>query len=241
MSGDWELRGQDLDQRYGKFAKRLLSDQEIWNLAKAGIVCDGDSNIAMKLFLTSRSETMAYAMELKEWACMVGAGITRAMYKPVGAKRRRQYSEITDPNVLRQAALDGAAMAMFGSRTVPTLFERRAQFKVEERTYRKVRDFVAGVAATLIANYAFALEYAWGYVRSKVCDSIIENLSPELLIANDTFGYPDNSYPRIARGCHITPAVQDMTAEGKSIEEWQQPNTLYPSIKEDSLWHPGRK
>jgi len=220
MSGDWLLRGRDLDQRYARFAKTLLTDQEIWNLAKAGIVCDGDPRIAMMLWLTSRSQTLAYAIEIKEWALMVGGGITRAMYKPRGGKRRRQYSEIENPNVLRQASLDGAAIAMFGPLHVPALFERRKQFNVDERTYRKVRDFVWGVAATLVANYDFALDYAWGNVRSRVCDSIIESLSPELANDSDMFRGESEEIPnyKLASGCALTPPAP----ASDSVEAWQE-------------------
>lgn len=238
MSGDWTLRGQDLDQRYAKFERSPLSDQEVWNLGKARIVCDGNSHIGMMLYLTSRSETTVFAHAIRDWALMVGDGIAAAMYKPPGAKRRRRYSELAQI-VLRQAALDGAVLAMFGPLVVPSPHERRQQFGVRDEAYRKIRDFVGGVAATLLANYSFALEYAWGHVRSRVCDSIIEQLSRDGLESDDTVGYPDSTFPQMAKGCHRTPPLQDLA--DSASEDWQQPETLYPSLKQDPLWHPERK
>jgi len=218
--GDWGIKGQDLDQRYAKFGRSLLTDQEVWNLSKAHLVCDGDPIIACKLFLTSRSETAVYASDVYAWACMVGEGIATAMYKPKGAQRRRRYSEIESEMVRHQAALDGVVMAMFGKYAVPTLFERREEFAVDERSYRKIRDFVGGVAATLIANYSFALEYAWGYVRSRVCDSILENLSPEFEVDNDTFGGESEEIQnsRFAPGCTITTPAP----ASDSVDAWPE-------------------
>lgn len=236
--GDWLVRGQDLDQRYAKFGRSPLSDQEVWNLCKARIVCDGDSRIAMMLYLTSRSETHVFAEAVRDWAAMVGIGIAGAMVKPPGAKRRRRYSEL-DPAMARQAALDGGVMAMFGAGAVPTLWERRQQFGVDEYAYRKIRDFVWGVAATLLANFAFALEYAWGHVRSKVCDSIIAELSAGVLEFDVTVGQSDEcKFPLLSAGCHRTPPLQDLA--DTASDEWQQPDTLYPSLKQDPLWHPER-
>jgi len=177
ITGDYDIRGVDLDQRYARFCTRPLSDQEIWNLSKANIVCPSPNDIGAKMYLTSRSTTTKCAVEIRNWAVALGVEIARSMYRPKGGTRRVVYSRIEDPKVIRQAALDGAAIAMFGIRDIPTLWERRKQFGVDERAYRKIRDFVGGAAVNLIANFRFALEWAWGYSQSREFDALFDALS----------------------------------------------------------------
>lgn len=212
MSSDYDVRGTDLDQRYARWCLRPLTDQEIWNLGKASIVCPSPHGIAAKMFLTSRSTTVEWAEEIRDWAAALGNEIAKAMYLPKGGKRRVIYSRIESESVRRQAALDGVAIALFGVHATPTLWERRTRFGVDERAYRKIRDFVGGAAVNLIANFRFALEWAWGYSTSREFDRLFEALGCGEFTAWDSLDLQEGeefSFARLKRseGNYLTPML----------------------------------
>ena len=110
--GDWDIRGSDLDQRYARFGRSLMSDDEIWWLSMAKHVMP-DNSVADKLFLTSRSGCDCYMGDLLRWGTMVAEGIASARYKARDGKNRRTYVESYDVRWGKQAALDGMANKFF--------------------------------------------------------------------------------------------------------------------------------
>lgn len=210
---DYDIRGRDIDQQYASYGSVYMNDQQEWNLAKACIVCPSPDNVGCAMFLTSRSEVAIFSEQLRDWAVLLGEAIAISMFKPPGRKRRRVYSEIDDPKIIRQAALDGLIIALFGHRYAKTLYDRRVQFGVNEFSYRKIRDFVGGCAVNHIANFRFALEWAWGYSTSYEFDRLWRALSRGEYGPSDSFSVGEEGYnwkvprPRASEGNYLTPQL----------------------------------
>jgi len=174
--GDWDIRGSDLDQRYARFAREPLSDDEILWLSLASRVMPANS-IADKLFLTSRSGCDCYLSDIAAWGDMVADGIAKALYRAKTGKRRRTYVEGYDARWGRQAARDGLAMAMFGPRDIPGVVARADQFGCGKQAYQRVRDFVGGAAAVCMEEYRWALLWAMGRIRDRMFDARLDGLN----------------------------------------------------------------
>ena len=174
--GDWDIRGSDLDQRYAKFAREPLSDDEILWLSLASRVMPANS-IADKLFLTSRSGCDCYLSDIAAWGDLVASGIAMALYRSKTGKRRRTYVEGYDDHWGRQAARDGLAMAMFGPRDIPGVVARADQFGCGKQAYQRIRDFVGGAAAVCMEEYRWALLWAMGRIRDRMFDARLEALN----------------------------------------------------------------
>lgn len=166
--GDYDLRGADIEMRFAKFSRDPLSDDEVWALSMAKLVLPA-SSIGDKLFLTRVSDCRGYRAEIADWAAMVAGTVAGARLKRPGGIRRRVYCEGYQSGWGRHAALDGVALAMFGE--CPPLTVQADRFGVDHKTYRKIRDFVGGVAVDAIAEYRFALEWAMGWRRDRVFDA----------------------------------------------------------------------
>jgi hypothetical protein len=173
VSGDWDLRGIDLETRYAKFSREPLPDEDVWALAMAKLVLPA-SSVGDKLFLTHVSDCQCYRAELSEWALMVARGIAKARYKRPGGQRRREYCEAYREDWGTQAALDGLSLALYGN--CPEITGRAEFFGVHKETYRKIRDFVGGLAVDLMAEFRYALEWAHGWRRDRVFDARAESL-----------------------------------------------------------------
>lgn len=173
VSGDWDLRGIDLETRYAKFSRETLSDEDVWALAMAKLVLPA-SSVGDKLFLTRVSDCRGYRAELSEWALMVARSIAKARYQRPGGQRRRAYCEAYRDDWGPQAAMDGLSLALYGN--CPALQGQADLFGVDHSTYRKIRDFVGGAATDLMTEYRYALEWAHGWRRDRVFDARAESL-----------------------------------------------------------------
>lgn len=173
VSGDWDLRGIDLETRYAKFSRETLSDEDVWALAMAKLVLPA-SSVGDKLFLTRVSDCRGYRAELSEWALMVARSIAKARFKHPGGQRRRAYCEGYREDWGTQAALDGLSLALYGN--CPEITVRAEFFGVHKETYRKIRDFVGGGAVDLMTEFRYALEWAHGRRRDRVFDARAESL-----------------------------------------------------------------
>lgn len=175
--GDWDARGTDLDQRYARFDRVPLTDDEVWWLSMARKVMV-PASIGDKLFLTSRSDCRCFRVEIQAWGEMVAEGIAKAKFRhPRHGQRRRTLCEGYRVAWGKAAAADGLELAMFGPSRVPGLVERGREFGVRPASYQAIRDFVGGAAVMAIEEYKFALLWAMGRVRDRVFDARYEEFS----------------------------------------------------------------
>jgi len=186
VNRDWDLRGVDIETRYAKFSSEPLGDEDILALGKARMVLPSAS-VADKLFLTHVSDCRCYHVRLADWALMVADGIAKAQHRKRNGKRYRTYCEGYEAEWGAQAALDGIALAMYG--TAPSLDSRAEWFGIAPQTYRKIRDFVGGVAVDAITEFGYALEWAHGMRRDRFLDGRYEAIVGETLKVRVGEGY----------------------------------------------------
>lgn len=184
--GDWDLRGVDIETRYAKFSSEPLGDEDMMALGKARMVIPSAS-IGDKLFLTHVSDCRCYHTHLADWALMVADGIAKSQHRKRGGKRYRTYCEGYQPEWGAQAALDGIALAMFGQ--CPSLESRAEWFGIAPQTYRKIRDFVGGVAVEAITEFRYTLEWAHGSRRDRFLDGRYESITGQNLKVRVGEGY----------------------------------------------------
>ena len=218
VSGDYDLRGEDLDQRFARFGLRPLSDADVWALSMAAMVMP-DGNPGAEAYLAQVSGTMLFHPRLALWGRAVAIGIAQARYKAPGGVRRRAYVEGYDESWGRYAVADGLSLALYG-----TAYD--AIGKSKDQGYRRIRDFVGGALVNAIAEYRVALEWACGYRRDRVLEGRWEGVTGERW--EGMKWEPELPKPEGRR----TPRAMDFPDPFTS----PHPETLYPGIAVTQWW-----
>jgi len=226
--GDYDVRGDDLDQRFARFGLRPLSDADVWALGMATMVMP-DGNPGAEAYLAQVSGTTLFTERLTIWGRVVALGISRGGYKAPNGRRRRAYVECYDESWGRYAVADGLTLALYGKAA-------DAIGKSKDQGYRRVRDFVGGALVNSIAEFRIALEWATGARRDRVLEGRWEsitglNFGDARRDANMSCAV-GSRYPMFAPGCARTVPLKDLERDG----EWEQPETLYHGLRPCDWW-----
>lgn len=159
----WDIRGGDLRTYYAGFCRRALPDEAIWRLSRASSYLP-KNHIGYQVWLTMVAGTERFLLELQEWAIALGAAV--AAMKPRLGANARQYVPSYREDWGRQAAIDGAVLALYGERHVPPYTQQAERFGCRHSAYKRIRDFVAG--AMLVAANQFETELALVYREGRL-------------------------------------------------------------------------
>jgi len=202
----YDLRGDDMDQRFARFGLRPLSDADVWALGMATMVMP-DGNPGAEAYLAQVSGTTLFTERLTIWGRVVALGISRGGYKAPNGRRRRAYVECYDESWGRYAVADGLTLALYGKAA-------DAIGKSKDQGYRRVRDFVGGALVNSIAEFRIALEWATGIRRDRVLEGRwegITGLNFGEARRNATMGREEESFaPRLGSGCYGTPKAPSL-------------------------------
>lgn len=149
----WDVKGPDLRQYYAGFCRRALPDEAIWRLSMASSYLPKE-HIGYQAWLTMVAGTDRFLHDLQDWAVSVGGAI--AAMKPRLKSNARAYVPSYGAEWGRQAAIDGAILALYGERVVPAYTAQADTFGCHHASYKRIRDFVAG--AMLVAAQQFEAE-----------------------------------------------------------------------------------
>lgn len=227
-TGDYDLRGEDLDQRFARFGLRPLSDADVWALGMATMVMP-DGSPGAEGYLAQVSGTTLFAGRLTIWGRVVALGIAQGGYKAPNGRRRRAYVEGYDESWGRYAVADGLTLALYGKAADP-LGRGAANYQ----GYRRIRDFVGGALVDAIAEFRMALEWACGYRRDRVLEGRWENatgLNYREACRDANMGEPSGPSMMFAPGCGRTVPLKDMA---DAYED--QPETLYHGLRPSDWW-----
>ena len=220
---DWTVRGQDLDQRFAKFGRTHLTDGEVWALSLASIVCP-DSDLAYKLYLTSRAGVIYWAEDIRGWSADAAESLLDVRRQTTNGKTRA-FIETDSVAWVRRAGIDGAAIALFGE-IVPSLGERAREFGVSRPTYAKVREFVAGVVSQHIDEFRHALAWACGYVPNRAYDARVDGLKiTDFDLDAISIVGAGHSGVSVPSGCYIKPRLSSSSGDvdDDAPNEYQNP------------------
>lgn len=218
-TGDYDLRGEDLDQRFARFGMRPLSDADVWALGMATMVMP-DGSPGAEGYLSQVSGTLLFTERLTIWGRVVALGIARGGYKARNGRRRRAYVEGYDESWGRYAVADGLTLALYGKAA-------DAIGKSKDQGYRRIRDFVGGALVNAIAEFRIALEWATGMRRDRVLEGRWEGMT-----GRKWAGMDRSPEPLRAGEGRATPSVKDFPDPFVS----PHPETLYPAIRPTQWW-----
>lgn len=199
FQGEWDAKGSDLDQRYARFCREPLSDDEVMWLGMADMVMPSGS-VGFQLFITSRSGCDSYLADISAWSDMVADVIAKAKFKAKGGTRHRAYVEGYDKRWGRVAARDGVALAMWGTAGIPGINDRAKQFGCGSQGYQRIRDYVGGEAIVAIQEYKFALLWAMGRMRDTGYDARYSALTRMQMDEHDSIGGMGAERPPVDTG-----------------------------------------
>lgn len=228
--GDWDTKGQDLDQRFAKFCLRPLSEEDVYALSMASMVMP-DGSPGAEGYLTQVAGVTAFAGRLALWGRVVAIGIAQGQHKARGGQRRREYVEGYDEAWGRYAVADGLTLALWGN--APGIVERCEQLKCGKQGYQRIRDFVGGALDAAIAEYRSALAWATGSRRDRVLEGRwegIAGLNWDAAAAQGKMEQPRSGL-MFAPGCARTVPLKDMA---DAYED--QPETLYHGLRPTDWW-----
>lgn len=228
MSNDYDLRGDDLDQRFARFGLRPLSDADVWALGMATMVMP-DGNPGAEAYLAQVSGTTLFTERLTIWGRVVALGVAQGGYKAPNGRRRRAYVEGYDESWGRYAVADGLTLALYG-KAADLLGHGSANYQ----GYRRIRDFVGGALVDAIAEFRMALEWACGYRRDRVLEGRWESatgLKYREARRDENMGEPSGYSQMFAPGCARTVPLKDMA---DAYED--QPETLYHGLRPCDWW-----
>lgn len=214
--GDWNVKGQDIDQRMAKYGRTRLTDEESWNLSKAFLVYPG---IGCPLYLAHVSGVSHFSETIIEWAVAAAASAMSPRYKGKWGRRLAVPARIKDPIARKQAGLDGVWLAIYGLRlgSLPSLRERAAQFQIDREAYGRIRDAVQSDAINKIHGFRYALEWAFGYVRDRGYDDALKTANQN---ERDSLKWEveETDFPKFSSGCTLTPPAP----LSDSVEAWPE-------------------
>ncbi len=149
----WDIRGGDLRTYYAGFCRRALPDEAIWRLSLASSYLPKE-HVGYRVWLTMVAGTDRFLHDLEDWAVSLGQAV--AQMKPRLRSHARQYVPSYREDWGRQAAIDGATLALYGAAHVPGYVGQAERFGCHRDAYKRIRDFVAG--AMLIAADQYETE-----------------------------------------------------------------------------------
>lgn len=222
----------DTDTIFAKFGHRLLSDYEIMSLSMASMVCNPNVP-ASEIYLTYVSRCDGYVSVIREFCLGIARQLSVARRKT--AKGTYPYMPSYEERWGKYAVSDAMAIAFFGKSVAPVLDGengRALQFGVDPKTYRKVRDFIAGVLTITVMDYREALEWAMGKRRDTVLQArwgrrtgqSFPNGGARAIIKRDS-----NSINPLPSGCHVKPVFDPDFSD-------DLPESLNAGMKLDNLW-----
>lgn len=233
-AGDWDKKGQDLDQRFAKFCLRPLSEEDVWALSMAAMVMP-DGSPGAEAYLTQVAGVTAFSGRLTLWGRVVAIGIAEGRHKLQHGHRRRKYVEGYDESWGRYAVADGLTLALFGWAEMNAA-DRVSQLKCGRQGYERIRDFVGGALVSAIAEYRSALAWATGFRRDRVFEGRWEGITglkwSEALSDARMSCAVKSRYPIFAPGCARTVPLKDIERDG----DWEQPETLYHGLRPTDWW-----
>lgn len=157
-SGDWNLRGRDVDQRVASWWWGEEDDAVAYALVVASRV--NPCPVACSLYLASVADDSSQYRQIKEWSYITAADL---------ASRKRRTAVRNIPAVLsyrpewgRQAARDGVALALWPhmAREVPGINARTSVLGCRDAAYQYIRNGVQSAASVQICTYRSDLEDA---------------------------------------------------------------------------------
>lgn len=155
--GDYDLKTADLRTYYAGFCRRALPDGSIWRLSLASS-CLPEGHPGYMVWLTMVSGTDRFGPKLHDWA--MGLAATIAVMKPRLKTRARTYVASYDHAWGRQAAADGLNIALYGSKSVPSIRQQAEALECDREAYGRIRNFVAGSLLLASDQYEDALQWA---------------------------------------------------------------------------------
>lgn len=233
-AGDYDLRGDDMDQRFARFGLRPLSDADVWALGMATMVMP-DGNPGAEAYLAQVSGTTLFTERLTIWGRVVALGVAQGGYKAPNGRRRRAYVECYDESWGRYAVADGLTLALYGKAA-------DAIGKSKDQGYRRVRDFVGGALVNSIAEFRIALEWATGARRDRVLEGrweSITGLNFGQSLGRDKMDRGESKFPMFAPGCSriSIPGQSDYRQDPRHDKVSDvDPQTLYHGLRPCDWW-----
>lgn len=223
----------DTDSIFAKFGRKILSDYEVMALSMASMVCNPFVP-ASDIYLTYVSHCDCYVDSIRQF-CL---GIARqlAVARKPTARGTYPYLPSYDERWGKYAVSDAMVIAILGKDKASPLdgpVGRCVQFGVDTKTYRKVRDFVAGVLTLTIMDYREALEWAMGKRRDTVLQARWGRRTGQSFPTGGVRAIMESAGSDTlpsAIGCHIRPAVGD--------EQKTSADTFNAGFRHDELWRP---
>lgn len=148
--GDWNVRGQDLQQYFAGFGRRLMPDRAIWTLSLAASTLP-DHHIGCEAWLTCVSGIDTHCVTLQRWVAGLSLHFIRGRGRPARAKHGWH----------QRAALDGLIAAIFGHTSLrATTTERAQQFEMNPNAYVRMRRLIQGLVELQMSQFEQALIWA---------------------------------------------------------------------------------
>ena len=223
----------DTDTIFAKFTRVHLSEFEIMALSLASMVSN-PSVPAADIYLTHVSQCDCYVENIRSF-CL---GLAHAM---ANAKKSRKngrdmlYMTSYNESWGKFAVADAMVIAFAGKEHAPIVEGhggREATLKVSSKTYRRVRDFLAGVLTITIMDYREALEWAMGRRRDTVLQSRWGRITGQPF---PPFTWRDimgrETKESLSSGCFLTEPTEDSDTACRN-------ERLNIGFSDDDLWRP---
>lgn len=159
-----------IDKRIaGYWGSPRIDEDAAWWMGMANLVAADPCSQALYLMHVAPESFAGLPDEqtpfpiIRAWAYRVAVEFAGSK----GSKQRaRSLVERYRADWGRQAARDGAAIALWGHEEIPGIVARSERFKCGKQAYQRVRDAVQNRATDLIGDYRVSLRWAKGEIHS---------------------------------------------------------------------------
>ena len=223
----------DTDTIFAKFTRAHLSEFEIMSLSLASMVSN-PSVPAADIYLTYVSQCDCYVENIRSFCLGLAHAMANAKKPSKGGydiPNMHAYSDSWG----KYAVADAMVIAFAGKEHAPIVEGpggREATLKVSSKTYRRVRDFLAGVLTLTIMDYREALEWAMGKRRDTILQSRWGRVTGRKFPpkgVHDIMGR--ETQESLPSGCFLTEPTEDSDTACRN-------ERLNIGFSDDDLWRP---
>lgn len=232
---EYPIEPLDTDSIFAKFTRKALSDSEIMVLSMASMVCNPNVP-ASEIYLTYVSRCDCYVADIREFCLGVAYQLSQSR-RPT-AKGTYPYMPSYNQEWGKHAVSDAMVLAFLGRENIPALEGhngRCCMLGVDPKTYRKVRDFIAGMLKLAVKDYREALEWAMGKRRDTVLQAKWGRRTGQSFPPYRTHAImtgEEGDINPLPSGCYVKTWFDSIDGPDNV------PESLNPGFRHDELWRP---